>query len=108
MTKRNLEDRIIYGCGVCDAGESVGNFKYKLWDEVEMAQAFSAMKEEGMSIREAALQFSVPKSTLGDCISGRVVLGATSSLQTHSDRDEEEEIVMFILRLAVSNLANKF
>ena len=71
MAKRNLKDRVIYGHGVRDAAEAAGHSssrlcKYKSWDEIKMAQAFSAVTQEGMSVREVALQFSVPKSTLKD------------------------------------------
>lgn len=102
MAKRELKDRIIYGGGVRDAAESAGHSssrpsKYKSWNEVKMAQAFSAVTQEGMSIREAAVQFGVPKSTLGDRISGRVLSGATSGPRTYLDGDEEEELVQFLL-----------
>ncbi len=43
-----------------------------------MDKAFDACGKEGMTIREAALRFGVPRSTLGDRVSGRVLPGATS------------------------------
>ena len=65
-----------------------------------MNKAVAAVTQEGLSIREAALQFGVPKSTLGDRISGRVLSGATSGPDTYLDRSEEEELVKFLLRCA--------
>ena len=100
-----MKERVIYGHGVRDAAEAEGHsssrlYKYKSWDEIKMAQAFSAVTQEGMSVREAALQFGVPKFTLGDRVSGRVMSGATSGPQTYLDRNEEEELVQFLLRCA--------
>ena len=62
-----------------------------------MAQALDAIIREGTSIREAAMQFGVPKSTLGDRVSGKVLTGATSGPQTYLDHSEEEELVQFLL-----------
>ena len=101
----NLKDRVVYGHGVRDAVELVEHSssrpsKYKSWDEVKMAQAFTSVTQERMSIREAALQYGVPKSTLGDRLTGRVLSGATSGPQTYLDKSEEEELVQFLLRSA--------
>jgi phage portal protein BeeE len=81
MAKWKLKDRIIYCRGVCDVVDSAGHSssrpsKYKSWNEVKTAQAFSAVTQEKISIREAALQFGVPKSTLGDRVSGQILIEA--------------------------------
>ena len=55
---------------------------------------------KGTSIREAAFQFGVPKSTLGDRASGRVLSGATSGPATYLNSSEEEELVQFHLGCA--------
>ena len=47
---------------------------YKQWDEERMQKAIDACTCEGIAIREAAIRFGVPKSTLGDRISGKVPL----------------------------------
>ena len=47
----------------------------KMWSQEAMERALQATSE-GMSVREAATQFGVPKSTLHNCISGRVQPGA--------------------------------
>ena len=39
------------------------------------------------------VQFGVPKFTLREHVSGRVLSGATSSPQTYLDRDEEELVL---------------
>ncbi len=43
-----------------------------------MDRALNAVVSEGLSVRRAALQYNVPKSTLGDRVSRRVRPGATS------------------------------
>ena len=43
-----------------------------------MDKAISAVLNEGMSIRCTAEHYAIPKSTLGDGISGRVLPGSTS------------------------------
>ena len=42
-----------------------------------MSNAIAAVKDRTMSIRQASNQFGIPKSTLGDRISGRLEEGAT-------------------------------
>jgi len=53
-----------------------------------------------MAIRQAALRFGVPKSTLGDRISGRVLPGASCGPKGYLTPEEEEELVNFLLRCA--------
>ena len=73
---------------------------YKEWGEVQMGKAVDACVNEGMSIRQAAFHFGVPKSTLGDRMSGRVVPGSTSGPKTYLSPEEETELVKFLLRCA--------
>ena len=54
---------------------------FKLWFAESMDQAMNAVLNEGMSIRHAAEHYAIPKSTLGDRISGRVLPGSTSGLR---------------------------
>ncbi|KAJ8314142.1 hypothetical protein KUTeg_008703, partial [Tegillarca granosa] len=42
------------------------------WSKIAMAEALSAVKNEGLSVRLAAAKNGVPKSSLGDRLSGRV------------------------------------
>ena len=73
-------------------------FKYKAWDESKMSRALLDVTKEGMTIRQAAVVYGVPKSTLGDRISGRVTEGATSGPQTYLEPEEEKELVDFLLK----------
>ena len=45
------------------------------WDDEGMKLALAAT-EKGMSIRRAASEYNIPKPTLGDRVSGKVLVGA--------------------------------
>ena len=51
---------------------------YKHWSAQNMTQAYSAVINDGMSVRRSALEYNVPRSTLGDRVSGKVLDGARS------------------------------
>ena len=65
-----------------------------------MAKAIKAVTEEGLSIRKASLKYGVPKSTLGDRISGRIRPGCVSGPPKLLTDDEEEELEKFIYHCA--------
>ena len=46
--------------------------KYKSWNEDRVSKAIEAVHKENLSVRRAALQFDVPKSTLHDRLTGKV------------------------------------
>ena len=73
---------------------------YKDWTQLQMDKAVSAVVTDGLSVRRAALQHGVPKSTLGDRISGRVKPGSTSGPPTYLSTVEENELVTFLCRCA--------
>ncbi|MCG8621544.1 MAG: hypothetical protein MJE68_06030 [Proteobacteria bacterium] len=103
---KSLKDRVIHGRGLgetfSDAVTSSRPPKYKAWDESMMTKAVSAVTrgKGSISVREAALKFGIPKSTLGDRVSGRVLSGATSGPATYLNSSEEEELVRFLLGCA--------
>ena len=74
---------------------------YKAWSQRSMAAALKAVIEDGMSVRGAAEYYGVPKSTLGDRVSGRVLPGVTSGRCTYLSHEEEEELVTFLCRTAL-------
>ena len=55
---------------------SVYQGEYKKWSEETMALAVDAVLRNGMSVHRAAQDYDIPKSTLGDRISGRILPGA--------------------------------
>ena len=73
--------------------------KYKQWNEEQMCHAFEAVTN-GSSIRRAAEEYNVPRSTLGDRISGRVVPGIKSGPSKYLSTQEEDELVQFLLDCA--------
>ena len=79
--------------------------KLKLWSAESMDQAMNAVLNEGMNIRHAAEHYAVPKSTLGDRISGRVLPGSTSGPRRILNDGEEEELVAFLRRCASVGLS---
>ena len=55
-----------------------------------------AVVNNGMSYREAVTQFGVPKSTLHDRISGKVLPGAVSGAPSYLTKEEEEELARWL------------
>lgn len=62
-----------------------------------MGRALKAVISEGFSVRRAAETFNVPRSSLGDRVSGRV---ANSGPARYLTTAEENEIVQFLTRAA--------
>jgi len=70
--------------------------KYKQWNEEQMCCAFEAVAN-GSSIRHAAEEYNVPRSTLGDQISECVVPGIKSGSSKYLSTQEEDKLVQFLL-----------
>lgn len=71
--------------------------KYKSWSEGSMKRAFNAVINNGYSVRQAAEEFNVPKSTLGDRVSGRTQMGSISGPAKILTDKEEDELVNFLI-----------
>ena len=71
---------------------------YKNWTEENMEKALRAVVIHKSSIRRAALDYSVPKSTLGDRVLGRVQPGSRSGPERLLSDTEEVELVAFVRR----------
>ena len=72
---------------------------YRNWDPDSMEMAISAV-EHGESLRSASEQYSVPRATLHDHITGRVQFGARSGPKPYLTTEEEGELASFVLRCA--------
>ena len=72
---------------------------YKQYSQEVMTRAIKAVNE-GMSVRRAALEYNVPKTTLNDRIQGKVVHGSSSGKAKYLSDEEEEELVRFLMRSA--------
>ena len=66
----------------------------------QMDKAVSAVQQQ-MSIRAAAEMYGVPKSTLGDRISGRIPPGTDSGASRYLADSEEEKLAEFIVGCAL-------
>ena len=56
--------------------------------------------EKGEPVRRAAEMFNVPKSTLHDHITGKVMFGARSGPDPYLSLEEEEELASFLVQTA--------
>ena len=97
-----LSARVVKTHGVssssCDP--TVLRWKYKQWDSEAMELAVSSVLEKGYSVRRAAEEYNVPKSTLGDRITGKVLPGAHSGPPRLLTDQEEEHLATFLLQCA--------
>ena len=73
--------------------------KYKHWTDGQMAKAVDAVKSRGLAVRRAAEEYDIPKSTLHDRVSGRVLAGGCSGPPKYLT-DEEEELEEFLIGCA--------
>ena len=71
---------------------------YKQWNDERVTRPMKAVNEYGMSVRRAAAEFNVPRSTLNDRMNGKVVHGTPSGRSRYLNYIEEEELVHFLLR----------
>ena len=69
--------------------------KRKQWSDEAMLAALEAVKN-GSSIKRAALEHGVPRTTLSDRHLGKVVHGTRSGPKCYLPRDEETELGAFI------------
>ena len=74
--------------------------QYGGYSPEQMEKAVSAVLQNQLSICAAAELYGVPKSTLGDRISGRVLPGTASGAVRYLADSEEEELAEFIVGCA--------
>ena len=70
---------------------------YKEWTYDIMDKSIQAVTD-GMSICQAAEEFNLPKSTLGDQIIGRTMHGAKSDRPKYLTDEEEDIVIKFLLK----------
>ena len=79
---KGLKERIIGKDLETSTASSLGKadrpWKYKIWNPESMAKAIAAVQKTECTIREASEIYKVPKSTLHDRISGKVIRGTCS------------------------------
>lgn len=72
---------------------------FKQWSKEDLKLACKALGD-GWTIRRAAEEFGVPKSTLYDRVSGRISFGARSGPPRYLTDQEEKELVSFLIGCA--------
>ncbi|TNN88677.1 Tigger transposable element-derived protein 1 [Liparis tanakae] len=75
--------------------DKVGRKKKKKWTEEAMERALIEVKSGRCTVRQAAKEFAVPKSSLGDRVSGRVTPGSRSGPAQLITSADEELLVEF-------------
>ena len=70
--------------------------KRKQWSEAAMEGALQNVTSGTLTVRCAALEHNVPKSTLHDRLSGRVLPGAVVGAPQYLDDEEEKEFVQWL------------
>ena len=73
--------------------------KRKQWSDESMAAAIEAVKG-GESVLRAAKQYGVPRQTLGDRVSGKVVHGTNPGPKPFLNAVEEKELSSFLVDVA--------
>ena len=61
-----------------------------------MLKAYEEVKKGTLTVRRAVLQYSVPKSTLSNRVSGRISFNSHRGPTRYLTGDEEEELVNFL------------
>ena len=72
---------------------------FKQWSKEDLKLAIKAVKD-GWTIRRAAEEFGVPKSTLYDRVSGHVAFEARSGPPRYLNDQEEKQLVNFLIGCA--------
>lgn len=79
---------------------STSREKYRQWSEESMTAAMETVKKGGMGLNRAAVEFGIPKTTLKDRISGKVIHGTKSGRVPYLTHSEEEELYNWVVRCA--------
>ena len=70
------------------------------WSDEAMQKAMTAVEREGASLRQASEMFAIPRSTLHDHVSGRIEHGALPGPNPYLTKEEEKELVSFLVQSA--------
>ena len=62
-----------------------------------MIAAIESVRGGGKSIRDAAVEFNMPKSTLGDGIKGQIVDGTRNGPETLLSKEDEERLAAYLI-----------
>ena len=68
----------------------------KQWTDSAMENALKEVTNNGKTVRHAALEYGIPKSTLHNRVSGKVLPGAVGGAPRYLDDEEEEELIRWL------------
>ena len=74
--------------------------KLRIWEDDAMKRAIDAIKSGRMGTNRAALEYAVPRTTLKDRLTGRVIHGVKMGAKPYLSNQEEQELVEFLLNCA--------
>ena len=57
---------------------AVAQNRERKWDQKELPDAVAVVSDSRMSLRDAEAKYGIPKSTLGDYVSGRREIGSNN------------------------------
>ena len=69
---------------------------YRGYSNVSMEKAYEAVVTGTLSVRKAATEYGVPRSTLHEKVTGKVALGVKSGSKNHLTDEEEASLVEFL------------
>jgi hypothetical protein len=69
---------------------------YKNWNNDSLLQACKAVQDGTSPIIRAAEEYNIPRSTLHDYVSGKVLVGSRSGPRAYLSLQEEEELITFL------------
>ena len=72
------------------------------WTQKSMTEAVDMVRHGLMSVRKAASTYKVPRSTLGDRVSGKITLETRHGAEPKFMHEEERILIHFAARRAVS------
>ncbi|KAJ8312950.1 hypothetical protein KUTeg_010323 [Tegillarca granosa] len=93
---------VVYSSTICTTVKSLKHEKkYRLYRNDKLANAFNAVKVDGMSVRGAAKKFGIPPQTLRDRITGRIDVDCVTTGRTLVlDMEEEAKLVQKLSSVA--------
>ncbi len=74
--------------------------KRKLWKDDDMVKAMKAVKDDGVSLRSAAINFNVPRKTLEDRVKGKTQHGVKPGPKTVLTKEEEDSLVSYLVYMS--------
>ena len=96
-----IRHKIINTCMPHAYSQTMATCKTKKdWNEDSLLKALDDLQEKKLSLRAASAKHEIPRSTLHDYAIGKSKVGSTSGPDTILMKEEEEELVEWVLQMA--------